>query len=60
VDRDDTFIKDSAICKEVLVLECLDTVLELDIIGWELEACGNFVPKIDKSRVKKSVYNFGL
>ena len=56
VNRDDTFVKDSAVCKEVLVLECLDTVLEFDILSWELEAHCNFVSKME-NRVKKSVCN---
>jgi len=51
VDGALSLIHDSAVNEELLVLECLDTVLEADFLGIALDGGGNLFPK--KSGLEK-------
>ena len=46
MDGDFTSLKDTAVGDKVLVLECLDTILELNIFGLEIESLGNKVLEV--------------
>ena len=53
VDRDDSLVEDASVSKELLALKGLDSVLELDLVGVNLEVGGNLIPGEQKVRLSQ-------
>ena len=60
MDGDDSLIKDTAVNEAVLTDEGLDTILNLELLDWDVDLLGNLLPVNNKNDTVRKLFKMSI